>query len=166
MSRTEESDFQQVDSGAEPTRPVQCSTLRKNGYVVLHKDHPCKIMDTMTSKPGKHGSSKVHLIGLDLFTGRRYEAICQSGHRILVPLVSRAEREVSFFSGETAYLFNDDMTIRGDLSIGPNCHVTKEEADAMVMEAEADTEGRKRVVATVLKAMGREMIKTVKIHRE
>ena len=43
------------------TRPMPCSSLRKGGYVVMQKEHPCKIMDIATSKPGKHGSAKVSL---------------------------------------------------------------------------------------------------------
>ena len=44
------------------TRPMPCSSLRKGGYVVMQKEHPCKIMDIATSKPGKHGSAKVRLM--------------------------------------------------------------------------------------------------------
>lgn len=45
-------------SGASDTYPVQCSSLRKNGYVMI-KGRPCKIMEMSTSKTGKHGHAKV-----------------------------------------------------------------------------------------------------------
>lgn len=51
-------DFQTGESGASATYPMQCSALRKNGYVVL-KGRPCKIMEMSTSKTGKHGHAKV-----------------------------------------------------------------------------------------------------------
>ena len=54
----DEQDFESVASGAAETFPTQCSTLRKNGYVVL-KERPCKIVDMSTSKTGKHGHAKV-----------------------------------------------------------------------------------------------------------
>ena len=68
MSDTE---FQNAASGASETYPMQCSALRKNGYVVM-KGRPCKIVDMSTSKTGKHGHAKVNLTGIDIFTNKKY----------------------------------------------------------------------------------------------
>merc|ERR1712062_539140 len=65
-------DFEGGEAGASDTFPQQCSALRKNGHVMI-KDRPCKIVEMSTSKTGKHGHAKVHMVGIDIFTGKKLD---------------------------------------------------------------------------------------------
>merc|ERR1719355_570523 len=70
------------------------------------KEHPCKIVEIHHSKPGKHGHAKAHVVGLDIFTGKKYEDIFPTSHSIEVPVVVRSEYQVVSigFSGSISVL--------------------------------------------------------------
>merc|ERR1712218_426449 len=96
----DEFDFTSGDAGASNTYPMQCSALRKSGFVMI-KGRPCKIVEMSTSKTGKHGHAKVHMVALDIFTGKKLEDICRSTHNMNVPNVFR--KDYGFSDEEDGY---------------------------------------------------------------
>jgi len=141
--------FESADAGASATYPMQCSALRKNGFVVI-KGRPCKIVEMTTSKTGKHGHAKVHLTALDIFTNKKLEDLSPSTHNMEVPNVTRREYQLL------------DITDDGFLSLMSEGGDTKD--DVKMPEGEVGDkiqklfkEDEKDTNVIVLTAMGEEL---------
>ncbi|XP_048745035.2 eukaryotic translation initiation factor 5A-1-like [Ostrea edulis] len=113
-------DFTGAQSGAANTVPAQCSSLRKNGFVCI-KGRPCKIVEMSTSKTGKHGHAKVHLVGIDIYTQKKYEDICPSTHNMNVPIVTRTDYQLIDIEADgTLTLLEETGNEKNDMNIPSN----------------------------------------------
>jgi len=109
-----------------------------------------------TSKTGKHGHAKVHLVALDIFTGKKYEDICPSTHNMNVPNVKRSEYSVL------------DVNEEGFLSLMMDNGDTRE--DLKVPDGDMGDEIKRKfangdeLLVTVLNAMGEECVISHKLN--
>jgi len=149
----EEHTFEAADSGASATFPMQCSALRKNGFVML-KGRPCKIVEMTTSKTGKHGHAKVHLIGLDIFTNKKAEDICPSTHNMDVPNVKREDYQLMDISDDGFLtLMGEGGELREDLKLPEG---------ELGGQLKNEFENGREILCTVLKACGEECVIAIK----
>jgi translation initiation factor 5A len=147
-------DFEGGDAGASATFPMQCSALRKNGFVMI-KSRPCKIVEMSTSKTGKHGHAKVHMVALDIFTGKKYEDICPSTHNMDVPNVKRKDYQLIGMEDDFLSLMDDTGDTRDDLKC-PDGEIGDEIRAAIGDE--------KEILCTVLSAVGEECVIATKVN--
>jgi len=147
-----EQTFESANAGASDTYPIQCSALRKNGHVVI-KGRPCKIVEMSTSKTGKHGHAKVHLVAIDIFAGKKLEDICPSTHNMDVPNVKRIEYPLINIEEGYLSLMNSDGALKDDVKVP--------ESD-LGNQIKTDFEGGKELIITVVSAMGEEMAMSCK----
>jgi len=149
----EDYEFDSADAGASTTEPRQCSSLRKNGFVMV-KGRPCKIVEMSTSKTGKHGHAKVHLVGIDIFTGKKYEDLCPSTHNMDVPRVTRREFELTNISDENFLeLMEDNGSVKEDVRVP---------AGELGEQLRAKFDKGESLFITVIKACGEEAVITIR----
>lgn len=143
-------DFGGADAGASATFPMQCSALRKGGFVMI-KNRPCKIVEMSTSKTGKHGHAKVHLVALDIFTGKKLEDICPSTHNMEVPNVKRKDYQLIGMEDEYLSLMDDSGDTRDDLKC-------PDEGTDVGNEVRNSVTNETDILVTVLSACGEECV--------
>ena len=89
------------------------------------QNRPCKIVEMSTSKTGKHGHAKVHMVALDIFTGeghlcgrnsrfpgKKLEDICPSTHNMEVPNVKRKDYQLIGVNDDFLSLMDDSGDMR------------------------------------------------------
>mmetsp|Transcript_134881 Transcript_134881/g.349543 ORF Transcript_134881/g.349543 Transcript_134881/m.349543 type:complete len:170 (+) Transcript_134881:94-603(+) len=118
MADDDEPTFESAESGASHTYPQQAGEIRKGSHLMI-KGHPCKCIEVSTSKTGKHGHAKAHIVALDIFTGKKYEDLCPTSHNLEVPFVKRTEYQLLTAdgdSGEVSLLLESGET-KDDLNL-------------------------------------------------
>nr|AZL94375.1 putative N-acetyl-beta glucosaminidase [Nephromyces sp. MMRI]AZL94377.1 putative N-acetyl-beta glucosaminidase [Nephromyces sp. MMRI] len=159
MASTDDITFEGGDSGASHTFPIQAGAIKKNGHVML-KDKPCKVVDYSTSKTGKHGHAKAHIVGLDIFTGKKYEDICPTSHNMEVPVVKRSELQlIDITSDGFCTLLLDNGDTKDDLILPKD---TDGNYDDIAKNIQNLFSNGKAIVVTVLAACGFEKIVAAK----
>jgi len=150
----DEFDFVVGDAGASETFPMQCSALRKGGFVMI-KGRPCKIVEMSTSKTGKHGHAKVHMIALDIFTGKKLEELSPSTHNMEVPNVKRKDLQLIGMEDGFLSLMDDGGETRDDLKC-PDGDIGD--------EIRAAVDNDRDILCTVLSACGEECVIATKMN--
>ena len=92
-------------------------SLRFRLKIFIFQGRPCKIVEMSTSKTGKHGHAKVHMVALDIFTTKKYEDICPSTHNMDVPNVSRKDYQLCDIDDDYLSLMDDGGDMREDLKV-------------------------------------------------
>jgi len=159
MSEHDHETFETTDAGASHTYPQAAGTIRKNGFIVI-KGRPCKVVDVSTSKTGKHGHAKCNFVGVDIFTGKKYEDMTPSSHNMDVPNITRTEYTLLDVNDEGfVSLMAENGDTREDLTLPKGT----EEAEKLATQIKEQFAAGQELVVSVLKAMGDEMINSIKV---
>lgn len=87
------------------SKPVDLGSIKEGSYVVIDGE-PCRVVQVDKSKPGKHGSAKVRLVAIGLFTGTKKSYVGPVDSRIEVPLIEKRAGQVIAVTPNTIQLMD------------------------------------------------------------
>jgi len=78
----------------------------KNGSYVVIDGEPCRVVEISRAKTGKHGSAKVHLVAIGLFTGSRKTLVGPADQRVEIPIIDKRYGQVIAVLGNKVQLMD------------------------------------------------------------
>lgn len=91
-------------------------SLQKGNYIVVD-GVACKVVDTKTSRPGKHGHAKVNLMAVGLLDDRKRNLVLPGHDQVEVPIVGKLSAQVLSVTGTTANIMDMESFETFDLEI-------------------------------------------------
>ncbi|HIP57406.1 MAG TPA: translation initiation factor IF-5A [Ignisphaera aggregans] len=73
---------------------AELGDLKEGSYVIIDGE-PCRVVEISRAKTGKHGSAKVHLVAIGLFSGSRKTLVGPVDQRIEVPIIEKRVGQVT-----------------------------------------------------------------------
>nr|WCZ58368.1 probabletranslation initiation factor 5A-1 [Paratrimastix eleionoma] len=145
---SEEENYDKAEAGGSGTHPEQAVSL-KRGSVMVIKGRPCKVMETSTSKTGKHGHAKMHIVAIDIFNGKKCEALTSATHNVDIPDIERKDYTLLDIAADGFLTLQTATGTREDLKLPEG------ELGAQIR---ADFDNGADLALTVLSALGIEQV--------
>ncbi len=75
------------------SHPADLGTVKEGSYVIL-EDEPCRVVQVDRSKPGKHGSAKIRLFAIGIFTNSKKSFVGPAESKIEIPMIDKRSGQV------------------------------------------------------------------------
>src|SRR3989338_388640 len=95
---------------------VSVGTL-KNGDTIIMDGSPCRITDTATSRPGKHGHAKVNLMAVGILDGKKRQTVMPGHDRVEAPIIEKKSAKILSISGNKANVMDSESYETFDMDI-------------------------------------------------
>lgn len=156
MNSDEDTNFQSGNAGASDTIPIKAGSCKKGLHVMI-KGNPCKIIEVSTSKTGKHGHAKISIIGIDIFSGKKYQESAPTSHNLMQPVISKEDYQLIELDHDNFLtLLDENGSVREDLSLDPD----DIELNTKLCE---DFQSGKELIVTIQKCIQKEKVISYKI---
>ncbi|MFT4312665.1 MAG: translation initiation factor IF-5A [Candidatus Woesearchaeota archaeon] len=101
---------------AGETKMASISSLQKGNYIVID-GAACRVVDTKTSRPGKHGHAKVNMMAVGLIDGKKRNFVAPGHDEVEVPIVGKKSAQVLSVNANFANVMDMESYETFDLEI-------------------------------------------------
>ncbi len=95
---------------------ISMKELRPGKYVMIDGE-PCKVVETSTSAPGKHGSAKMRVVGVGIFDGQKRTLFGSTGDDVEAPVIERKRGQIISVSGDSVQIMDATTYETFDLNV-------------------------------------------------
>ena len=95
---------------------VSVGSLKKGDTIIID-GAACKVTDTATSRPGKHGHAKVNMMAVGLLDGKKRNLVMPGHDKVEAPIIGKKNAQVLSVSGKTANVMDMETYETLDLEI-------------------------------------------------
>ncbi|PIN75183.1 translation initiation factor IF-5A [Candidatus Woesearchaeota archaeon CG10_big_fil_rev_8_21_14_0_10_36_11] len=100
----------------DETKLVSVGDLKKGDTIIID-GAPCKITDTSTSRPGKHGHAKVNMMAVGLLDGKKRQLVMPGHDKVETPIIEKKSAQILSVSGTTANVMDMETYETFDMDI-------------------------------------------------
>lgn len=87
------------------SRPADLGSVKEGSYIILDGE-PCKVVSREHFKPGKHGSAKVRLVAISLFTGGKKSYVSPAESRVDIPMIDKRSGQITSVTTDSVQLMD------------------------------------------------------------
>lgn len=98
------------------TKLAEPGSIKVGGYIIM-SGVACKVVDTSTSKPGKHGHSKFRIVAVGILDGKKRDIVIPGHDKVEVPLVEKKTAQILNISENTVSVMDSETYETFDLEI-------------------------------------------------
>jgi len=95
---------------------VSVGSLKKGDTIVID-GAACKITETSTSRPGKHGHAKVNMMAVGMLDGKKRNLVMPGHDKVEAPVVEKKNAQVLSVAGKMASVMDTESYETFELEI-------------------------------------------------
>src|SRR3989338_7125037 len=98
------------------TKNVNAGSLQKGSYIMI-EGVACKVVDTQTSKPGKHGHAKIRISAIGVIDEKKRIVVMPGHDNVDVPIIEKKTAQVLSIQNDMANVMDSETYETFDLKI-------------------------------------------------